>query len=245
MATSYLFLGSGDYSVPWNFAKAHSVSDAAKANRWGLSGPIDPSNEGASRTLQNVTITATELRTRAETEAIYRAISEAELDRVQDNMRNIGLIGESRLQGVADTTSVIGGFDATRYPPGTPNFDRIIFENPHSGTYGRDGDGVQNMRAVESNTGLLQGVIREARNHLTLNGYLEVSVCGWPFIAKPSRQDKWEIGMDLSNEDAARAFAQGLNMQITQFADMGTQWVTRNNGDRFQAQVIRLRFARA
>ncbi|KAL1599488.1 hypothetical protein SLS60_007291 [Paraconiothyrium brasiliense] len=267
MATlSYLFLGSGDYSAPWEFAKQNSVVDEAKADRWGLDErPISAANEGASRTLQGVTITATELRTREETEVLYGDLdkknkvhenddispggtyhyTEGALDRVQDNIRNIQLIGESRLAGVPDTTKVIGGFDATKYSLGTPAYDRIIFDNPHSGVYGSATDDVQNMRAVTSNEELLKGVMREARDHLKPNGFFELSVCGWPFLAKPSRQKKWDTGMDLGSEEKVRDFADNLRMRVVSAHDEGVKSVTRNNGDIFQAQVVRFRFARA
>ncbi|KAL5405877.1 hypothetical protein PMIN04_012211 [Paraphaeosphaeria minitans] len=233
----------------------NSFLDEAKADHYGLSRPFDPTNEGASRTLNpGITITATELLTREKTEDIYRRLDQkkgllhnqsGELDRVQDNIRNIALIGQPRFVDVPFTTQTIGGFDATNYPAGTPNYDHIIFDNPHTGVYGSPSDDVQNMQAVNSNKGLLEAVMTEARRHLTTNGLFELSVCGWPFLSKPSRQKDWDVGMDLANEEAARAFAGNISMRLVSIEDKGFQSVTRNNGDVFQAQVVRLCFARA
>ena len=78
-------MGSDDYSTPWQLAQQHSVFDAAKAERWGLDGAIDPANASASRTLQGVTLTATELRNKQQTLDVYRATDKRFPPPVDDN----------------------------------------------------------------------------------------------------------------------------------------------------------------
>lgn len=230
--TSYLYLGSGDFSSPC--AKAKQL---ASVNNMSL---------------QGIVFVATELRTRDQMKTTYAEIDRnapkaqrsAELGRILGNLYDIQNLGGH----------VFEGFDALKpYPANLPpndqgrailarQFDRIIFENPHTGSYGADGHPTDNMASVTSNTDFLKAVMLVARQFLSPQGVFKLSVCGWPYLAKPSRNNAWDIGMNLGDETVAQDFAHNVHMTHTGTVDEGLQTVSRNNGQKFSARVLTLGF---
>lgn len=215
---SYLYLGSGDFSAPLNKALKHSSVDDEK-----FSQGLDPESNH-SRTLdQGYSIVATELNSRQQSLEKYR---DSFLENIYD-LQNIG-------------GTLIEQFDGTRYPNGTETFDRIIFMNPHSGTYG--GTDFNDMRAVASNENLLRDVFKEAKGHLKSGGMLQIHICGWPYKSDPYRQQEFNKGLQLDYEQKAREFAVSLGFEFVAAKDKGLQTIRRNNGDIFKANVIKLSF---
>lgn len=141
---------------------------------------------------------------------------------------------------------VIGGFDATRFPSSmySRSFDRIVFENPHSGRYGQEGDDVKNMQAVKSNRALLENVMIEARKYLARGGIFELSVCGWPYISNGSRRKEWDMGMDLGSSRGQKELGDTVGMQVYKVEDRGVREVSRNDGSHFRANVIRIKYVK-
>ncbi len=126
-------------------------------------------------------------------------------------------------------------------------YDRIVFQNPHTGNYGNaesfydDAD----LKAISSNANLLAGLFRAARGHLEPNGFLEITICGFPYISSTwgQRQNKsWRQGLGLENKGKANNFAKEYGWQLVSLADKGNQQIRRNNGDWFTAKVYKLKF---
>lgn len=213
----------------------------------------DRSSRPEARVLQGISLVATELRTRDESIQLQnKRLSEfdknhPEWDDSEPWDDSMGFPFLPNTYGIAVMGGqVLHGFDATRFPPNmaTAFFDRIVFENPHSGVYGSETDAVQNMRAVTSNQALLMGVMKEVRGHLARHGVFELIVCGWPYLAKPSRCKEWDEGMNLGNLDACKKLADevGGMMVYGNVEYLGERIVTRNNGERFEAKACRIRF---
>ena len=239
--TSYLFLGSGNFSSPFNFAWTNSRYSPEKAKDNGIE--VDPEQNAAARELIGITLTATEYRTEEAAKGCYMTL--VDKDRTQNNPENAYyqyFTNKWGIQNIGGT--VIEGFDATNYPQGTGSFDHIIFENPHTDTYGLTNDNLKNLEALQSNRDLVTKAMLQATPHLNHNGTFELLICGWPF---QSRQPKgqgleWEQGMELDRDSGAHRLAGQGKMKFVGRKSAGSRWIERNNGEGFEAEATRLVF---
>jgi len=245
-AQSILILGAGDFSGALTIAMANSTYDATKAQKTSTVGKTD---HPAARSLNHgVSLIATEYRTDAESDTLFKRI---------DNIRNHGKpklalqpgqhdLWTSNMNGIRVIGGqVIEGFNALTYPANTGMFDRIIFEYPHTGSYGSSVNDVRNMQAVNSNRVFLENIMTQAREHLTAHGFLEIGICGWPYRSNPTRQQPWDEGMGLEDTNKATALAANLRLRFIDRRDLGLRRVARNDGTYFQADMLYLRFQRA
>ncbi|KAK5655823.1 hypothetical protein OQA88_5361 [Cercophora sp. LCS_1] len=239
--TSYLFLGSGNFSSPFGFAWEHSQYSAQKAHDNGID--VDPENNPAARELVGIVLTATEYRTAADAIETYQALIRK--NKTQNNPDNAYYRYFDNKYGIQNMGgTVVEGFDATNYPPGTGSFDHIIFENAHTDAYGAIGDDLKNLEALQSNRALVTNAMLQARGHLNTNGTFELIICGWPFQSRrPKGQGmEWEQGMELDRDGGARQLAGNGGMRFVRREPAGRRWIERNNGEGFGAEATRLVF---
>ncbi|MCR6630607.1 MAG: DUF2431 domain-containing protein [Magnetospirillum sp.] len=226
---SYLYLGSADFRRPRDKAIKHSSVDMGKVANIGAE--LDPGGyPDHVRTLDaGYEVVATELNSRSEGREKYGNAY------VVDNVYDIENVdGE-----------VIESFDATSYPPhfaANRQFDRIIFENPHSGRYGDGQNGLADMQAAISNKSLLEGIFREAAKVLKPTGQLQISVCGWPFLSHPARTLATTQGLQWNVMGKAQEFADSLGYVFVDATDKGVRTVYRNNGTPMQLNVTKFKF---
>lgn len=227
---SYLYLGSANFQRPRDKAIKHSPVDMTKVADLGISTDSNGEYPDYARTLSpGYSVVATELNSRAKALEIYGQ------DYLFDNVYDILNVGGE----------VVERFDATRYPvnfAATKRFDRIIFENPHSGRYGDGKNGVADMQAASSNEFLLQGIFREAAKALKPTGLLEISVCGWPFISRSSSTLLATRGLQWDIEGKAQEFAGSLGYAYVGSKDKGKRTVFRNNGKSMSLNVTKFKF---
>jgi hypothetical protein len=216
---SYLYLGSGNFSVPSAKARKHTLDRFAEQQDLRLA--------------PGIRIVATELAYRSE--PFGRDMETGVTPNIWDIMNRGG--------------KVIEGFDATDFDWDIGTFDRIIFRNPHTGVYGSsyDTSGSKDMDAITSNWKLLKDTFNQARNHLNPGGELQIHICGWPYksrsesgFGKPTHLRL--KGMQLDVRKKANEFAESLRWVFLGYKDKGRQWVRRNNGEMFPANVLKLRF---
>ena len=126
-------------------------------------------------------------------------------------------------------------------------YDRIIFNNPHTGQYGNaeSYDHSPDVESVSSNRSLLGGLFQAARGHLEPNGLLEITICGFPYVSSTYGQRKFysfRQGMGLENQFKANTFAGNYGWQLVTINSQGEKAVRRNNGEYFHATVYKLKF---
>lgn len=233
---SVLYLGSGNFSSPLRMGMANSHPDAAHAKNIGSTRAGSPRGVKLNR---GFILWATEVQTKEGQQAQYAALD-----------RKYGTHQKEEYDHTCLSLLLMGAevkwsFDGTRFPRGTPAFDHIIFENPHSGTYGQQGDSVKDMSCVVSNTALLANVMTEASKHLNHGGIFELHVSGWPYLARGRNKATYDEGMKLNDTAAATAFGRDNGrLALSKIQELGTGVIQRNNGQPFEATVVRLIFVK-
>ncbi|MCC5633838.1 DUF2431 domain-containing protein [Nostoc sphaeroides CHAB 2801] len=214
---AYLYFGSGDFSEPLRKAKKHSKSLTV-----------------AEREIQELesgyAILATELAKEPKKQA-------------RENITQIDAMGLGARAEV--------GWDATKDYSNqvglTHQFDRIIFQNPHTGVYGtkKDDDkaekGIKDLSSIESNRKLLEGVFQQSKKYLKPDGLLKISIAGWPYKTDPQRTGS-RTGLRLDQQAQAQAFANELGWDLVKSKERKEQKVMRNTGTYFFTDVIKLSF---
>jgi hypothetical protein len=239
--TSYLFLGSGNFSSPFNFAWTNSQFSPKKAKDNGIE--HDPQQNPAARELIGITLTATEYRTEKAAIECYKTL--VGRDGTQNNPENAYYQYFENKWGIKNMGgTVIEGFDATNYPQGTGSFDHIIFENAHTDAYGVTDDNLKNLEALQSNRDLVTKAMWQAGSHLNHNGTFELLICGWPFQSRPLKGQglEWERGMELDTDLGANRLAVQGKMKFVERKSAGSRWIERNNGEGFKAEATQLVF---